>query len=281
MKKTSEIIIGLLAFTLLLVAISPVFNIHPETSVVYLGQRASLRTPCIEDVEALDSALSDLIYEDNYTISIKVNDSLKEAVVDYPSQLMVAKMKGTKLCLGMIPALKEKQGQKGTIYLEERKSVTDTTKYDGPVQLKVNIEMPSAMVHRMLRKPSSFRLSPCRLRLVGLQTENFVFRTNVGFVLDSCTIRSADIDVSPEDLSLSETTIGTLVLNVRGEGEQSFSSDILEWESVKVGHLILRGWSASTVRLDQHCYDHVTVEPDLGRALDVELNEIKDKMTLK
>ena len=103
MKTTTYIMIGLIAFTIMLILVSPVVDVIPGKSVINLSEVETIHAREITDIVSADSTVEDLVYQGNYVIHLEANDSLKEVVVSYPYQLIEARVHDRKLHLSLLP----------------------------------------------------------------------------------------------------------------------------------------------------------------------------------
>lgn len=280
MKTTTHIIISLLAATVVLTLVSPVFDVVPDKPVVYLDKMKTIHVREIADIVSVDSALENLVSEDNYIVSLEANDSLKDVVVNYPYQFVEVRMQGRTLHLALLPTLRGEDMTPLSMELMPNEQASDSVVAGERLEAVVRIQMPSAMLRDFLSRVNHASLRCVSLLVNGVRGDSLSFRRDLNLALTDCAFDVAEVTVPGKMLRLSRTKIGKLTFHTVPSGDGGYSSR-LETDSAWVDDLLLKGRMNYTFGLDYECFGHITVEPTTGYGLDVELYNIKKKVILK
>lgn len=280
MKTTTHIIISLLAATVVLTLVSPVFDVVPDKPVVYLDKMKAIHVREIADIVSVDSALENLVSEDNYIVSLEANDSLKDVVVNYPYQFVEVRMQGRTLHLALLPTLRGEDMTPLSMELMPNEQASDSVVAGERLEAVVRIQMPSAMLRDFLSRVNHASLRCVSLLVNGVRGDSLSFRRDLNLALADCAFDVAEVTVPGKMLRLSRTKIGKLTFHTVPSGDGGYSSR-LETDSAWVDDLLLKGRMDYTFGIDYECFGHITVEPTKGYGLDVELYNIKKKVILK
>lgn len=280
MKTTTYIIIGLITATIMLILVSPVFDMTPDKSVINLSKVETIHAREITDIVSVDSALEDLVYQDNYVIHLEANDSLKEVIVSYPYQLIEARVHDRTLHLSLHPAL-----QREDIRLRDIELVSDEANSDSiageRLKAVVRVQMPSAILLSFLAKVNHASLYGVSLFVNGVRGDTLSFRKNLNLTLSKCVFNAVEVTLSDKNLELSHTRIGKLTFHATSNDSMGSVSSMNTDEDSWVDSLLVRGWMAYGLNLDYNRFGHITVEPSEGHKTSVSVYNIKGKVVLK
>ena len=97
MKTTTKIIIGLIAATYMIILIVSTTSLKAPTKYFQTSTRGILKTPNITAVQAFVSLLQYSDDSQGYIVELIPDDKTNEVTIDYPSEVLDVKMKGSIL----------------------------------------------------------------------------------------------------------------------------------------------------------------------------------------
>ena len=233
MKTTTHIIISLLAATVVLTLVSPVFDVVPDKPVVYLDKMKTIHVREIADIVSVDSALENLVSEDNYIVSLEANDSLKDVVVNYPYQFVEVRMQGRTLHLALLPTLRGEDMTPLSMELMPNEQASDSVVAGERLEAVVRIQMPSAMLRDFLSRVNHASLRCVSLLVNGVRGDSLSFRRDLNLALADCAFDVAEVTVPGKMLRLSRTKIGKLTFHTVPSGDGG-TNGLYFWHRLRV-----------------------------------------------
>lgn len=121
MKTTTKIILGLIAASYLMLVMTSTMSLEQPARIFQTSIRGTLKTQKLTAIQAF-VALDPYDEESqNYIIELVSDDNAREITVDYPSELVEVKMKGTMLDIITSSEVGKTKAEGRTFEIVERK----------------------------------------------------------------------------------------------------------------------------------------------------------------
>lgn len=284
MKTTTKIIIGLIAATYMIILIVSTTSLKAPTKYFQTSTRGILKTPNITAVQAFVSLLQYSDDSQGYVVELIPDDKTNEVTIDYPSEVLDVKMKGSILdILTGHELAKFKAENKDYEIVENRAKQTeeeeDATSDTYTNNVIVRIKLPRAMLLKLLADARSLNLNGGVLQLDNLSLDTFDFQRDLYLSLNHCNFKQATISVGSQTLNLSHTHIGNLIFYGKKAHDTYSETSINEVEGTTIDHLLLK--TTVDMTLQYSCYKSVEVQSLGHEPVDIHLIGVKGPCKLK
>ena len=284
MKTTTKIILGLIAASYLMLVMISTVSLEQPARIFQTCIRGTLKTQKLTAIQAFVAL--DPYDEDsqNYIIELVSDDNAREITVDYPSELVEVKMKGTMLDIITSSEVGKTKAEGRTFEIVEKKGEEQTSEegYDTDYSSQtavIIVNMPKATLLQLLANPKSLNLKGGSLNIANLKADTFDFRRKVELLLDGCNFQRATIDIGTHGLGLVDTHIGQFTFFATEDTINSQSTTISEGKGTAIENLLLR--TNTDMNLDYSCYKHINVEQYGQTMVSINFTNVSRKCSLK
>lgn len=284
MKTTTKIIIGLIAATYMILLMVSTISLKEPTKYLQTSTRGILKTPNITAVQAFVSLLQYSDDSQGYIVELIPDDKTNEVTIDYPSEVLDVKMKGSILDILTGQELAKLKAENEDYEIVENRakqteSGEETASDAYTVKVIVRIKLPRAMLLKLLADARNLNLKGGVLQLDNLSLDTFDFQRDLYLSLDHCNFKQATISVGSQTLNLSHTHIGNLTFYGKESHDDYSETSINEVEGTTIDHLLLK--TTVDMTLQYSCYKSIEVQSLGHEPVDIHLRGVKGYCKLK
>ena len=284
MKTTTKIIIGLIAATYMILLMVSTISLKEPTKYLQTSTRGILKTQNITAIQAFVSLSQYSDESQDYIVELISDDKTNEVTIDYPSEILDVKMKGSILDILTGQELAKLKAENEDYEIVENRakqteSEEETASDAYSINVIVRIKLPRAMLLKLLADARSLNLKGGVLQLDNLSLDTFDFHRDHYLSLNHCNFKQATISVGSQTLNLSHTHIGNLTFYGKESHDTISETSINEGEGTMIDHLLLK--TTVDMILQYSCYKSVEVQSLGHEPVDIHFIGIKGHCKLK
>ena len=285
MKTTTKIILGLItASYLMLVIIGSIPSFEKSEITFKSNIRGTLKTQKLTAIRAFVSLDTDFTERMDYAVALVADDNAREITIDYPSQLIEVRMKGSLLDIVTSAEITQAkaEGKRFDIVEQEGEERISAEDYDTDYNSRtavITIKLPTSALRQLLSNPKSLDLKAGILNITNYKADTFDFRRKGDLTLDGCNFQQATIDIGTHELGLIDTRIGQFTFIASEDTTNNCATRIGEGEGTVIEKLLLR--TNVDITLNDSCYKHIDVDHYGMAPVSINLVNILGDRTLK
>ena len=284
MKTTTKIIIGLIAATYMILLMVSTISLKAPTKYLQTSTRGILKTQNITAIQAFVSLSQYSDESQDYIVELISDDKTNEVTIDYPSEILDVKMKGSILDILTGQELAKLKAENEDYEIVENRakqteSEEETASDAYSINVIVRIKLPRAMLLKLLADARSLNLKGGVLQLDNLSLDTFDFHRDHYLSLNHCNFKQATISVGSQTLNLSHTHIGNLTFYGKESHDTISETSINEGEGTMIDHLLLKTTVDMTLRYS--CYKSIEIQPLSHEPMNIHVIGVKGHCKLK
>ena len=284
MKTTTKIIIGLIAATYMILLMVSTISLKEPTKYLQTSTRGILKTQNITAIQAFVSLSQYSDESQDYIVELISDDKTNEVTIDYPSEILDVKMKGSILDILTGQELAKLKAENEDYEIVENRakqteSEEETASDAYSINVIVRIKLPRAMLLKLLADARSLNLKGGVLQLDNLSLDTFDFHRDHYLSLNHCNFKQATISVGSQTLNLSHTHIGNLTFYGKESHDTISETSINEGEGTMIDHLLLKTTVDMTLRYS--CYKSIEIQPLSHEPMNIHVIGVKGHCKLK